>query len=176
MCAAGPALDCDDGNVCTDDACDPDTGCTATPNTAVCDDGDACTTVDICAEGICVGGVPLVCDDGNICTDDACVPASGCTATPNTAPCDDGSACTTDDTENKADDPLFVNIEDTPAADLRLTCVDPASCSPCIDTGSNSAVPVSVTTDLDGNPRIVEGNSSVPGVIVDMGAYEFQTP
>jgi hypothetical protein len=37
--------------------------------------------------------------------------------------------------------------------------------SPCINTGDNSAVPPSVVTDLDGNPRIIDGT-------VDMGAYE----
>lgn len=51
-------------------------------------------------------------------------------------------------------DPLFAD------ADLRLSAG-----SPCIDTGDNSAVPGWVVTDLDGNPRIVNG-------IVDMGAYE----
>ncbi|MEW6097357.1 MAG: right-handed parallel beta-helix repeat-containing protein [bacterium] len=38
--------------------------------------------------------------------------------------------------------------------------------SPCIDVGSNTAVPAWLTTDKDGNPRIVR--------TVDMGAYEFQ--
>jgi len=37
--------------------------------------------------------------------------------------------------------------------------------SPCIDTGSNAAVPPSLLTDLDGNVRIANGT-------VDMGAYE----
>jgi parallel beta-helix repeat protein len=40
--------------------------------------------------------------------------------------------------------------------------------SPCIDAGDNSALPESVRTDLDGNPRIING-------IVDMGAYEFRS-
>ncbi|MHC4497986.1 MAG: choice-of-anchor Q domain-containing protein, partial [Planctomycetota bacterium] len=39
--------------------------------------------------------------------------------------------------------------------------------SACINAGDNLAVPSSVTTDLDGNPRIRGG-------IVDMGAYESQ--
>lgn len=37
--------------------------------------------------------------------------------------------------------------------------------SPCIDAGDNAVVPATVTTDLDGMPRIKNG-------IVDMGAYE----
>jgi len=37
----------------------------------------------------------------------------------------------------------------------------------CIDAGDNTAVPVFVTTDLDGKTRIVHG-------VVDMGAYEYQ--
>jgi len=41
--------------------------------------------------------------------------------------------------------------------------------SPCIDAGDNTAVPPSVLTDLDGNPRIAN-------YVVDMGAYEFQGP
>ena len=52
--------------------------------------------------------------------------------------------------------------------------------SPCIDSGDNTAVPASVTTDLDGNPRFVNdphvidtGNGTPP--IVDMGAYEFSS-
>ncbi len=58
--------------------------------------------------------------------------------------------------------------------DFRLSAA-----SPCIDAGDNTAVPVGVTTDLDGNPRFVDdpdtpdsGNGDPP--IVDMGAYEFQ--
>jgi len=45
--------------------------------------------------------------------------------------------------------------------------------SPCIDAGSNSLVPSDVNKDLDGNPRIVDGNNN--GVTtVDIGAYEYQ--
>jgi len=41
--------------------------------------------------------------------------------------------------------------------------------SPCINKGDNSFVPQSITTDLDGNERIMFRT-------VDMGAYEFQGP
>jgi hypothetical protein len=46
--------------------------------------------------------------------------------------------------------------------------------SPCIDAGSNVAVPSSVTTDFDGHWRVVDGNRD-GNAIVDMGAYEYQT-
>ena len=75
-------------------------------------------------------------------------------------------------------DPLFVDAE---GGDLHLQ-----STSPCIDTGSNDALPEDTfdldddgdTTeplpwDLDGNPRIVDGNGDTTAT-VDMGAYEYQ--
>jgi len=67
-------------------------------------------------------------------------------------------------------DPLFV---DPDGGDLRL---QPGS--PCIDAGDNMAVPSDITTDLDGNPRFVDGpdtpdSGSGTPPIVDMGAHEF---
>ena len=62
------------------------------------------------------------------------------------------------------------NIDADPqfqGADLRLMAT-----SPCIDAGDNDSVPVVVTTDLDGNPRIIDGDCDDIDV-VDMGAYEF---
>jgi predicted outer membrane repeat protein len=58
-------------------------------------------------------------------------------------------------------DPLFVEAS---GGDLRLL---PGS--PAIDAGDNAAVPSGVTTDIAGNPRIVDET-------VDMGAYESQGP
>ncbi|MHC4528467.1 MAG: choice-of-anchor Q domain-containing protein, partial [Planctomycetota bacterium] len=69
-------------------------------------------------------------------------------------------------TGNIADDPLFMepdgpdSIVGTEDDNLRLW---PGSA--CADAGENSAVPPSVVTDLDADPRITNG-------IVDMGAYE----
>jgi len=77
-CHSGPGLDCDDSNPCTDDLCDTATGCYYENNTDSCDDGDACTMDDVCADGLCTGE-PLDADDdgyvaegcpgGNDCND-----------------------------------------------------------------------------------------------------------
>lgn len=67
---------------------------------------------------------------------------------------------------NHGADPQFVDREGvdgiigTDDDDLRLLAG-----SPCIDAGSNAALPRLITVDLAGNPRIVNGT-------VDMGAYE----
>jgi hypothetical protein len=61
-------------------------------------------------------------------------------------------------------DPFFV---DSAAGNLRLS-----SGSPCIDKGSNAYVPSGITNDLDGHPRIIDGDCNDIDV-VDMGAYEF---
>lgn len=46
---------CDDGNPCTDDVCGGVLGCgfEVVPNTQGCDDGDACTKIDRCIDGVC---------------------------------------------------------------------------------------------------------------------------
>lgn len=62
-------------------------------------------------------------------------------------------------------DPDFVN---RPAGDFHLK-----STSSCIDAGSNSSVPASLTTDFEGNPRMIDGNGD-SSAIVDIGAYEFE--
>ena len=49
-CAPGAGVTCDDSNACTNDSCDPATGCHNTPLN--CFDGDSCT-LDTCAAGAC---------------------------------------------------------------------------------------------------------------------------
>jgi hypothetical protein len=76
------------------------------------------------------------------------------------------SACGADGSNNLADaDPTFVTPIDattnpTTTGNLRLQAGSPA-----LNIGDNAALPAGVTTDLDGNPRIVNG-------VVDLGAYE----
>jgi cysteine-rich repeat protein len=95
-CKGTVPVSCDDEEPCTLDACDAALGCLHTAISGECDDSDACTTGDTCADGICVGGAPLPCNDSNICTDDTCDPEQGCLFVPNVAACDDEDECTTD--------------------------------------------------------------------------------
>ena len=98
FCGPGGALNCNDANPCTDDSCSTKLGCQHANNTAVCDDGTACTVGDKCGAGKCVSGAPSSCDDGNPCTTDVCDSIVGCLHTNNTAACDDGNGCTLGDT------------------------------------------------------------------------------
>jgi hypothetical protein len=51
----------DDANVCTDQVCDPTSGCTYPYNSAPCDDGALCSQGDTCVNGWCTGVTDL-CD------------------------------------------------------------------------------------------------------------------
>ncbi len=95
-CTPGAALDCDDQNACTADRCDAGLGCVNTLTEDPCDDGDPCTTDDVCRAGVCLGGTPVVCLDDDPCTDGICGP-NGCEFVPNTAYCDDANGCTSGD-------------------------------------------------------------------------------
>ena len=97
-CASGGAKPCDDVNVCTQDACDPNTGkCdydkASTENTPCNADNSVCTIKDLCKAGKCSSGSLLDCDDDDVCTSDACDPQDGCTHVHNNVACDDGDAC-----------------------------------------------------------------------------------
>lgn len=63
----------------------------------ICDDGNACTTGDVCSNGVCTGS-SLDCDDKNQCTTDSCDSKSGCKHEAIAADCNDGNACTKLDT------------------------------------------------------------------------------
>ena len=96
-CAGGDPLNCNDGNVCTDDLCDDQDGCQHAPDDKGCQDGSICTVNDTCSEGECLPGQPLACDDSNACTDDSCAPNIGCVYETNEAQCNDANPCTTGD-------------------------------------------------------------------------------
>jgi|GEM_PF-5238830 len=120
-------VDCDDGDVCTTDHCEPGVGCVHAPAAGgtPCDDANACTGGDRCVDGRCVGDALDLCAVADGCTTWSCDPVSGpveealpdgaaCDPAPGDicvagvcqdgvcleAPglsCDDGDACTSDD-------------------------------------------------------------------------------
>ncbi len=125
---AGIAVDCDDGDICTTDACDPATGdCSNTNNTAACDDGNACTEEDACADGVCAGA-NIICPEGEWCVDGVCTPRP-CV---DDVGCDDGDACNGPETCDLTDPDNGVCVPGTPVdcddADLCTTdsCDSPA--------------------------------------------------
>ncbi len=101
-CAGTPVV-CSDDNPCTDNGCDPQTGCTVANNTAACATGNLCVKPGTCKDGACAGSVATECDDGNPCTVDSCDPASGVCqfAGSVVGACEDGNPCTAGDTCQK---------------------------------------------------------------------------
>ena len=100
VCAGQPAPPCADPGPCKAASCDPLTGqCpwVALAEGQPCDDGNACTKIDVCGDGVCGDGKPP-CDDGKPCTVDACDPTNGCIHELNeSGPCSDGDPCTKGD-------------------------------------------------------------------------------
>ncbi len=98
----GSPKDCTDTDPCTSDACDGTlpaaSNCTHLKFDGPCNDGDTCTSNDLCTGGKCAG-TKANCDDGNPCTNDLCDSIKGCThiPLPGGSQCDDGLACTQND-------------------------------------------------------------------------------
>jgi hypothetical protein len=108
VCTPGTTKNCDDGNACTADACDPSVGCTQ-----VADDGKGCnaddndcTVGDKCIGGACKSGPEKPCTSNDACVTAKCNPVVGKCAFKSAAPgtaCDDGSKCTSGDGCTKGD-------------------------------------------------------------------------
>lgn len=98
-CVGSNAVTCTASDAChVDGVCDPATGTCSTPDApdgTMCDDGNACTTTDVCSSGTCIGAdAPMgtMCDDGNACTQmDACM--AGACIGGNAVTCTASDAC-----------------------------------------------------------------------------------
>ncbi|MBM4395055.1 MAG: hypothetical protein FJ087_05140 [Deltaproteobacteria bacterium] len=95
--ACGPAdgiAPCDDGNPCTDDACDAVIGCvTSSRDDGECGpgscDGTTWTPPPTCRAGVCQPGTPEACTSPNACNAAECNGQLGCVL----HPVDDGTRC-----------------------------------------------------------------------------------
>jgi hypothetical protein len=80
-----PDEDCDDGDPCTQDRYQPDTGCRHDSVSGCCredrdcGDTDTCDGATRCVEARCVSFPPVSCEDDDPCTSNVCVPEHGCT-------------------------------------------------------------------------------------------------
>ncbi len=161
----GPPKNCNDGNACTDDSCDPVSGnCVHVNNTASCSDGNACTTGDMCSNGVCAG-TPVNCDDGNPGTDDSCNTATGaCVHTPNSNACDDGNACTINDVySNGLCSGTPINCDDG-----NLCTTD--SCNTATGVCVHTPVPNCVAEQLQGRLLIEAGTYFCMGAAYPSGS------
>lgn len=120
-------VNCDDGNSCTENACDAVAGCVYTPQPGLsCDDGHVCTGPDMCnAEGLCAGpAIDNCCTDNAQCSQDFCDQAS-CDLLTNT--------CQTDPVQCTPPDACTVsacsNI-DGMCVDTPVACNDGEQCNP----------------------------------------------
>ena len=127
--------ECDDGDVCTDDICNPEQGCLYTNNNAPCQDGLYCTTGDICTDGECLGRFQRFCTSGpNQCEEGICdEELDQCTIGPKEdgAECDDGIYC------NGVDTCIQGNCDDHPGDPCQycfsIGCICDESKDSCID-------------------------------------------
>jgi cysteine-rich repeat protein len=138
-----------DGNPCTADSCDAETGVVShEPLTGTsCADGDSCNGAEVCQAGTCSPGTPTPIDDDNACTIDACDPGTGlATHTPThdgTQCCDpaDGSLTAIDDgvacTDDLCDPATGAVTHDTPVGcgDGRLDL----ACGEACDDGNRES-------------------------------------
>lgn len=125
---------CDDGNLCTNDVCDPASGtCQFLPNAVPCDDGNLCTKDDACANGSC-GGQAVDCEDGWTDSTHACDPPTGCTQTWNEI-CDGID----NDGDGATDNVVCGSGPCVCAPNGTATC--PADCVTCPDSG-DLAIPI----------------------------------
>jgi len=87
-------VNCDDGNACTEDSFDSNTGqCQNLPIS--CEDGVFCNGLETCDPTLgCQDGPDIICDDGVACTVDSCNETTdSCGYLPNNALCTDGLFC-----------------------------------------------------------------------------------
>jgi hypothetical protein len=108
-CAGDVAGECDDGDVCTTDACTgglcahdsceagmlccPDVGCGECCTSSQCDDEDPCT-MDSCDAGSCTHSA--LCGSTDLCCLDPAGTAASCGQCCSSNDCDDDIACTVD--------------------------------------------------------------------------------
>ncbi|MFT7580266.1 MAG: hypothetical protein ACI9MR_001935 [Myxococcota bacterium] len=143
----GTALNCDDSDPCTTDACDPDQGCQygVAAETTACDDGDPCTNPDMCdGDGACAAGASTCGCQGN----------ADCVSEEDGDLCNGTLYCDLSDNKCKVD---AASVTDCTSDD---SCLVP-SCEP--STGVCSTVAISDGQPCDDGDGCTENDSCQGG-------------
>ncbi len=116
------ATDCSDAEICTAESCESGS-CVYTPVPGNCDDGQFCTTFDMCAGGTCSGGVMSPCAGEN-CNEDG----DFCGECAQAGDCEDGNPCTINSCDGGR---CFIGEanDGTSCADNGIFCDGPEACS-----------------------------------------------
>ncbi|MFT7579596.1 MAG: hypothetical protein ACI9MR_001262, partial [Myxococcota bacterium] len=187
----GSRVDCSElDGMCAAGICNPQDGScfaeTRELDGSTCNDGDLCTTSDVCAEGVCAPGAPVVCDAPNV---DACEQSLICnsrtgrcdvTSLPLDTPCDDGNMCTTGEScgEDGCSRGQVVDCDDdnsctTESCDPAMGCLDTGDMedgSSCNDGSACSQMDRCASGECIGaDPVVCEaaGECELPGVCSD---------
>jgi hypothetical protein len=147
--------------------CDPATGACSDPAVAdgtACDDGDGCTQIDTCEEGLCLGSSAVVCAALDECHEaGVCDPATGSCSDPIAADgtsCDDGDGCTQTDTCQAG---VCVGGDAVVCAPLDQ-CHTAGTCDPA--TGACSDPPAIDGTSCDDGNACTQTDACAGGVCV----------
>ncbi|MCB9849990.1 MAG: hypothetical protein H6817_04725 [Phycisphaerales bacterium] len=167
--------ECDDGYPCTVDTCNLTTFvCEYSDSMSglSCDDGDACTTADVCDGSGGCAGIPTDCSGlDSVCTMGACNATTGaCEVVPasNGAACDDGNPCTVGD----------VCVAGT-CTSTPLNCDDgnPCTADACV-AGACQQTPLTGNACTDGDSCTVsdvcDAGGSCTGIPVDCSGLDTQ--
>ena len=136
-----------------------------------CEDGNVCTTEDVCTQGICAGGVNLICDEGGACSVGSCDPAQGCVYDPLAdgdaceASCFGAASCQSGECVVDPDTAVICPSPDSPCVD-QLSC-DPASGECSVEIYRPEGDPCNSDDDL-----CTEETCDGAGACVDTGETE----
>ncbi|MGB0590138.1 MAG: hypothetical protein ACPGU1_10705 [Myxococcota bacterium] len=156
-CVPAVVEDCDDDNPCTVDNCHPENGCVYALKAGACDDGNPCTAGDFCIGGQCKGQ-PATCNDDDACTHDSCDDVLGCQFVSIASTCADEDECTDDSCDPESG---CVFVPNTAACDDGLLCTELDACAEGVCTGQ----PVVCTEDDQCAAAICDPESGCVSVI-----------
>ena len=155
-CKCEADSECEDGNICTTDTCDYNSGtCSRSYNSNSCEDNNACTEVDTCREGTCLGTAKN-CNDNDACTIDSCQTGIcnnvfsnsvlGCVCNSN-SDCNDNNLCTTDSCNSLTHDCSYTNNQNSCDDGLYCTITDICNQGTCMGNSRSCNDSISYTQD-----------------------------